>query len=406
MEFINQNNQLIEVDVLTQKYDVNDGQKWEKAHQLLDEAEKQGREEKFFEPNLENKLYRGTDPARLITKSGEDDEKHDDDGYLKNWPAPSPGSDSFVWHKLKEYSQLDEARKAVKTKNPDVKIKIAIIDTGFHPGHPALPLNHSIGISFVKKEHGGPAYDTSASTPFEQEGHGTATMSILAAPYINKEHSNGQFEGEFGGIPFAEIIPIRISETVALIQDYAFVEAVEYAMELGCEVISMSMGGTPSKAWSRVINKAYERGIIVVTAAGNSFRKGFGVVLPKRTLYPARWDRVLAVTGISADQLPYSFDARLTFKSSSSEDMQGNYGPANVMHTAIASYSPNISWGTMNKHSQKKYFHLAGAGTSSATPQVAAAAALYICYYREELNEIMKDNPKYKWKKAEKVRRT
>lgn len=60
------------------------------------------------------------------------------------------------------------------------RIKIAVIDTGYQPGHPALPQLLNSGISFLDGENGMPAIDKDAGTKTEQNGHGTATMSLLA----------------------------------------------------------------------------------------------------------------------------------------------------------------------------------------------------------------------------------
>src|SRR5690606_33502231 len=283
---------------------------------------------------------------------------------------------NLVWYLNDNFSQLrnakDEVIKQVGKEN--CKIKIAVIDTGYQEGHPALPKGFDTpqGISFIKGEENKPAIDKNAGTMAEQNGHGTATMSILAGKDINIQVSGQSYKGDFGAIPFAEIIPIRICETVALIRTSAFVDAVEYAINQGCEVISMSMAGAPTKAWATVVNKAYENGVVLVTAAGNSWYRGIASASPKRLLYPARWDRVIAATGASYNKKPYVMEAQLKEKGGSSEDMQGNYGPESAMKSALAAYTPNTTWATLND--KNNLFRLNGGGTSSATPQIAAAA--------------------------------
>ena len=189
---------------------------------------------------------------------------------------------------------------------------------------------------------------------------------------------------------------------MALIRTSAFVDAVEYAINQGCEVISMSMAGVPTKAWATVVNKAYENGVVLVTAAGNSWYRGIASVSPIRLLYPARWDRVIAATGVSYNKKPYVMEAQLKEKGGSSEDMQGNYGPESAMKSALAAYTPNTTWATLNDRNNP--FKLNGAGTSSATPQIAAAAALWIVRYRKEIDTLLKNRPTEKWKKVEMVK--
>ena len=84
--------------------------------------------------------------------------------------------------------------------------------------------------------------------------------------------------------------------------------------------------------------------------------------------------------------------------------MQSCYGPANVLPTTVAAYSPNISWFNhfeKGDDGQDSYYVKSGGGTSSATPQVAAAAALYIQKHKDKL---AKHKGEDAWKKAEIVR--
>lgn len=368
---------------------------WDAAHQYLDSLESK----EFFEPNLESSLYK-EEVSSIKLKSLKS-------GYLESWPQPKESEDNLVWYLNDDFSQLRKAKEEVikQVGIENCKIKIAIIDTGYQEGHPALPdgFDSPQGISFIKSEKNRPAIDKKRGTLGEQDGHGTATMSILAGKYVDIEVEGQRYKGDFGAIPFAKIIPIRICETVALIRASAFVEAVEYAIDQGCEVISMSMAGAPTKAWARIVNKAYENGVIMVTAAGNSWHKGVATVSPKRLLYPARWDRVIAATGVTYNQKPYVMEAQLKLKGGSSENMQGNYGPISAMGSALAAYTPNTTWATMNDKNNP--FRLNGGGTSSATPQIAAAAALWLVRYRKEIESILNENPTEKWMKVEMVKK-
>lgn len=390
MELINNNGEKIQV--LKTKDFSND---WDIAHNHLDTSTSK----EFFEPNIESTLF-GEQVSALKIKSLEN-------GYLESWPHPNEIKDNLVWYLTDNFSQLQKAKGEVldKVGKENCKIKIAIIDTGYQEGHPALPKGFDTpqGISFIKGEEKKPAIDKNAGTIAEQNGHGTATMSILAGKEVDIQICGQSYKGDFGAIPFAEIIPIRICETVALIRTSAFFDAVEYAINQGCEVISMSMAGAPTKAWATVVNKAYENGVVLVTAAGNSWYRGKASVSPKRLLYPARWDRVIAATGVSYNKMPYVMEAQLKEKGGSSEDMQGNYGPESAMKSALAAYTPNTTWATLNDMNNP--FRLNGGGTSSATPQIAAAAALWLVRYRQEIDTILKDKPTEKWKKVEMVKK-
>ena len=381
------------------KYNDTSKNKWDLAHRCLNKEAKSGNEIQYIEPiyKCQSNLFQLPDTEKEIKR------KSSNNQYLKNWPKPPNVENQFVWYLGDNYSQLSKARKEVLEKNPNAKIKIAIIDTGIQKDHPALPEKILNGISFIDTEIGGSSIDKTSNTIYEQDGHGTATACILAGKKITKEISGNDFEGVFGAIPFAEILPIRINETVALIGSEAFVSAVKYAINQGCEVISMSMAGIPSKRWADVVNEAYTNGVVIVAAAGNSWNKGIKKLLPKRLLFPARWENVIAATGICADKKPYIFDIRPQKKSQGGETMQGNYGPSDAMVSAIAAYTPNIPWATINQ--KNKFFRLDGGGTSSSTPQIAAAAAMIICYGREKINLLEEKYPNEKWRKVELVKR-
>jgi hypothetical protein len=80
-----------------------------------------------------------------------------------------------------------------------------------------------------------------------------------------------------------------------------------------------------------------------------------------------RFNRVVAVCGVTADGTPY-------YRPGLHRHMQGCFGPPAKMTTAVAAYTPNTPWALMGCGAVVGF----GSGTSSATPQVAAAAALWL----------------------------
>ena len=219
-------------------------------------------------------------------------------------------------------------------------------------------------------------------------------MGILAGGKINPELTDGNDLGYIGAIPFAEIVPMRTSDTVIILDNDNFVEAIEYAIETKCEVVTMSMGGKPSKKMARVVDEAYEHGITIVTAAGNNITGGslkvkFG---PKTLIFPSKFPRVIAACGACYNHCPYDFEAQKKHTNGLNDlsgtrgfdvsKMQGNWGPPQAMHYAMAAYTPNTPWLMMDGRIVKS-----GGGTSSATPQIAAAAALWIVNNKKGLKE-------------------
>src|SRR4029453_18961556 len=61
---------------------------------------------------------------------------------------------------------------------------------------------------------------------------------------------------------------------------------------------------------------------------------------------------------------------------------EGGFGPASAMNAAVAAYTPNIPWARFGCRTAVR---LNGEGTSAATPQVAAAVALWFEKYKNEL---------------------
>ncbi|TFF36321.1 S8 family peptidase [Mucilaginibacter psychrotolerans] len=321
-------------------------------------------------------LFKGTGSNRCTPSTA----------YDNFWPKPDK---PMVWHLGDDFSQLGSARASFIPENDVV---IVHLDTGYTEGHSLLPLNilKQYEVNFADDEGQiNSAVDICNDGFGNQVAHGTGTICILAG---NKLILNGK-EIILGGAPEAKILPIRISPTVVLLKTSALVRALDYILKLAdsdkglvADVISMSMGGLASKEWARAVNQIYDKGIFMVTAAGNNM----GGKTPTHLVYPARFNRVVAACGVTYNQDQY-------YRNILGFEMMGNFGPDRLMHTAMAAYTPNIPW-AKGCCDVKDIFDMDGAGTSSATPQIAAAAALYINHYKKELKYFTG------WRKVEAVR--
>ncbi len=361
----------------------------------------------YVEPNVISNLY----------YEGETQERGKTTGsatYLDTYPPKMAAHEDvdFIWHLREHYSGLEAANKLVfpeialgqKKYNKEV-VKIAHIDTGILENHPTRPINQQAGIHFRLSKSEQNAIDKNKKFALaEQDGHGQATASILAGNWVDLEHTENRYQGFFGAIPYAKVLPIKISESVVLLTGRLFAKAIDHAIKNKCDVVTMSMAGLPSKVMARAVDKAYEAGIVVVSAASNCWSKGFKKIAPKKTLYPSRYDRVITAVGCTYTKRPYLNRYNVASRAAGGKYMQSCYGPAKVLPTTIAAYTPNISW--FNKiepisENETCYYEKWGGGTSSATPQVAAAAALYIQHYKSELKQYTGANA---WKKVEIVR--
>lgn len=327
----------------------------------------------------------------------DDDYSHNpwsnEEPFIPSWFIPGP--DQFAWYLEDDRSQL---RKAYNLLGKDVpSIKIGHLDTGVAK-HEALPENLLVneGYDFKegKKDPSDPMNYSRNDTRLP--GHGVGTMTILAG----KDIRNSKEELlPIGGNPSASVVPIRVGNSPVNVLTRRMGKAFMHALDKNCEVISMSMGGVPSRLTAKAINKLYENGVVVVTAAGNNYkRKLVNNLITKSVVYPARFSRVIAVSGITGDYKPYwkKKNEHLPGKV-----MQGNWGPKKAMKTAVSAFTPNVPWAIGDPKVEGKLFRKSGGGTSAATPQVAAAASLYLAKYKEDIEKLI---GREDWLKTEIVR--
>lgn len=327
-------------------------------------------------------------------------------------PHVRAGDATFSINWPLELSRLLEVQNQniVTWRPPEAATGIAILDTGYFANHPALPKHLDVdwALSFVD----GYEKKDQAIDPGKVGncGHGTATMALLAAGNIEVCEGAETSVVALGGAPSANVLPIRIAESVGHFWTSSMAAGIAYAAmpaeiqksiyerskfkkayEPRPSVISISMGGVASRAWADAVNLAYELGVVVVAAAGNNF----GNLPTPHLVYPARFHRAIAVVGTTWDSRPYI---------ASPPDisvMQGNYGPRSLMASALSAYTPNAPWA--GRRNGDFVLDLGGAGTSAATPQVAAAAA-HVFEYCNDL--LIKNFPGdgYAWKRGQFVR--
>jgi hypothetical protein len=281
----------------------------------------------------------------------------------KTGPGGFPGDPNDFWYQDAQHAQFGAALPMVPHTPGDPTVRVAHLDTGYDPQHVSRPasLETALQKNFVDDDRPNDASDDS-SGPFNNLGHGIGTLSILAG-------SPPPGLPRLGAAPFVNVVPIRVANRVELFYNSAIAKAFDYVHSLTKDggkpvhVISMSMGGLASRAWADAVNALYDLGVVIVTAAGNNF----GNLPTRHIVYPARFNRVIAACGIMANFTPYA-DLPLT-------QMAGNYGPQQKMRTAMAAFTPNVPWA---KFGCRTVIDFDGAGTSAATPQIAAAAALWM----------------------------
>ena len=134
-------------------------------------------------------------------------------------------------------------------------IKVAVIDTGVDYNHPDL-----FGFGSSGKVIGGYDFIENDRFPMDTDGHGTEVAGIIAA--------NGSLKGI---APSAKILAYRVSDSGEGVSSDLVIKAIQQAVDDGANIINISLGvNRTNERIDEAINYAVKKGIVVVTAAGNS----------------------------------------------------------------------------------------------------------------------------------------
>ncbi len=237
--------------------------------------------------------------------------------------------------------------------------KVGVVDTGLDLGHPDLIHNIlSEGRNFFDPQ----------DTAKDDHGHGTHVSGTIAA-----EGNNGI--GVSGVCWKAKILPAKVFDNNARGPTSSVVNGIIYVTDQGVRVINMSLGGgdiVVTQALADAIRYAYERGVVLVAAAGNDGVPG--------VWYPAAYeDYVLAASAT---------DFNDTYMSLQTTDgtWGSNYGPE--VDVAAPGYFILSTWGRGLNFRQRPgwYGYNYGNKTSMSTAFVSGLAALILSYHPELTN--------------------
>jgi serine protease len=153
-------------------------------------------------------------------------------------------------------------------------IVIAQPDTGIVDHAELRGVQKVAGFDFI-------ASDSDPTDPLNgaNAGHGTGTASVLVSPPTLQVT---------GSAPSSLFMALRAIESVVLITQVTVARAIDWAVNHGASVITMSLGGLPSFTLLRALQRAVAADVIVLAAAGNCV----GTVV-----WPARYDECIAVAG-------------------------------------------------------------------------------------------------------------
>lgn len=135
---------------------------------------------------------------------------------------------------------------------------VAVLDSGIDRNHPDL-IGKVVGeVNYIKDEE----------TTSDLLGHGTMCAGIIAG---SGEASGGKYRGI---APGARLLNVRVIDSDGNGQDSDIIAGIEWALNNGADVISMSLGGfdlgETDLPVTTAADNAVDAGAIVCVAAGNS----------------------------------------------------------------------------------------------------------------------------------------
>jgi subtilisin len=201
---------------------------------------------------------------------------------------------SYVEENAKIYAMGQEIPWGIPHTNTDdvnhiggtgSNIKIGVIDSGIDYNHEDLNIV------------GGKTFIDGTTSYMDDYGHGTHVAGIISA-----------LNNDFGtlGLAFdAEIYAIKVIDKNGYGRYDDLIEGIEWAILNDIDIINMSLGSnSDSQALENSINKAYNSGILIIAAAGNSgFNKKGNIT------YPAKYNSVMAVGAIDQNNSRADFSS-------------------------------------------------------------------------------------------------
>lgn len=278
---------------------------------------------------------------------------------------------------------LDYARKEFENGHgffdpAKTVIPIAQFDTGY-TNHPEIALmDKKAGYNYIAgpvMRLINPGWRRNARDrlrnlrPFLWASHGTSTASTIIGTTIrNPDRIEGPLKDRVNGLlpENIELIPFRISENIISFSNKMIHAASQVISNGNIRIITMSHASLFNKrSWKNAVEKAYNKGIIWVAAAGShAFGKLRSIIV-----FPARYSETIATAASTIDDIPWE---------------RTHYGEeVDISAPGFDIYVPSSRrrwYGLL----PDRYTYKWSEGTSFSTPITATAAALWTAHHGDK----------------------
>ena len=258
-----------------------------------------------------------------------------------------------IWLDGRTHATLDQSTQQIgaptawKAGYDGHGVKVAVLDTGYDAGHPDLAKQVVASESFVPDQ-----------AVQDLHGHGTHTASIVAGLGTA---SDGKRKGV---APGAELLIGKVLDNSGGGYDSEAIAGMEWAVQQGAKVVSMSLGGWPTDGtdpMSQAVDElSKSSGALFVIAAGNSGAE-------ETVGSPGAAAEALTVGAVDRDD-------KLAYFSSRGPRLGDGALKPEVTAPGVEIAAARAA-GTEQGHVLGQYY-TAMSGTSMATPHVAGAAAI------------------------------
>ena len=264
-------------------------------------------------------------------------------------------------------------------------VLVAIIDSGVNYNH--VDLKDHLWDGGTQYPHHGYNFIAPGQSTLDNKGHGTHCAGTICG--------DGTSGLATGMAPDATLMCLKVSDPDINATTEQIISAIEFAVDNGADIISMSLGWYPSADLSAtfrtVFSNVLEAGVVTAVAAGNSGSEQSSYPVPYNVRTPGNcpppWihpdqqgnaggtTSVISVGAVDYDNTVAAISSRgpSTWKYTSYNDYSYNPGIGLIRPDIVA---PGVSVKSLSNESNDGY--AIKAGTSMATPCVAGVMALML----------------------------